>query len=83
MVGATVGAGTLVAMDRRSTGIRASDQAIESKVTKDAANRWPSGVHLNVTSYDGKVLLTGEVPTAGHTRRDRADRDSPRSTCAA
>jgi osmotically-inducible protein OsmY len=64
VVGATVGAGTLVAMDRRSTGIRASDQAIESKVTKDAGNRFPSGVHLNVTSYDGKVLLTGEVPTA-------------------
>ena len=63
VVGATVGAGTLVAMDRRSTGIRASDQAIESKVTKDAGDRWPSGVHLNVTSYDGKVLLTGEVPT--------------------
>ena len=64
VVGATVGAGTLVAMDRRSTGIRAGDQAIESKVTKDAGNRWTSGVHLNVTSYDGKVLLTGEVPTA-------------------
>jgi osmotically-inducible protein OsmY len=64
VIGATAGAGVLVAVDRRSTGIRASDQAIESKVTKDTANRWPSGVHLNVTSYDGKVLLTGEVPTA-------------------
>ena len=63
VIGATVGAGTLVAMDRRSTGIRAGDQVIESKVTKDAADRWTSGVHLNVTSYDGKVLLTGEVPT--------------------
>jgi osmotically-inducible protein OsmY len=63
VVGATVGAGTLVAMDRRSTGIRAGDQAIESKVTTAAGDRWPSGVHLNVTSYDGKVLLTGEVPT--------------------
>ena len=64
VLGATAGAGTLVAMDRRSASVRASDQAIESKVTKDAANRWPSGVHLNVTSFDGKVLLTGEVPTA-------------------
>jgi osmotically-inducible protein OsmY len=63
-IGATVGAGTLVAMDRRSTGIRAGDQAIEAKVTQDAGNRWTSGVHLNVTSYDGRVLLTGEVPTA-------------------
>jgi len=64
VLGATAGAGALVAMDRRSASVSASDQAIESKVTKDAANRWPSGVHLNVTSYDGKVLLTGEVPTA-------------------
>ena len=64
VLGATAGAGALVALDRRSSSIRASDQAIESKVTRDAANRWPSGVHLNVTSYDGKVLLTGEVPTS-------------------
>ncbi len=64
-IGAAAGAGTLVAMDRRSGGIRAGDQAIESNVTKIAAERWNvgTGVHLNVTSYDGKVLLTGEVPT--------------------
>jgi osmotically-inducible protein OsmY len=65
VVGATVGAGTLVAMDRRSASVRASDQAIEQKVGKAAIDRWgtSTGVHLNVTSYDGKVLLTGEVPT--------------------
>jgi osmotically-inducible protein OsmY len=64
-IGAAAGAGTLVAMDRRSGGIRAGDQAIESNVTKVAAERWNvgTGVHINVTSYDGKVLLTGEVPT--------------------
>ena len=63
VIGATVGGGTLVAMDRRSTGIRASDQVIESKVTKAVGDRWDREVHLNVTSYDGNVLLTGEVPT--------------------
>ena len=63
VVGATVGAGTLVAMDRRSAGVRAGDQAIESKVTKAASDRWGISAHINVTSYDGKVLLTGEVPT--------------------
>ena len=64
-IGAAAGAGTLVAMDRRSGGVQAGDQAIETKVTKAAAERWSvgTGVHLNVTSYDGKVLLTGEVPT--------------------
>jgi len=63
VIGATVGAGTLVAMDRRSTGVRAGDQAIESKVTKAASEKWGITAHINVTSYDGKVLLTGEVPT--------------------
>jgi osmotically-inducible protein OsmY len=65
-VGAAVGAGTLVAMDRRSASVVQSDQAIEQKVGKAVSDRWPagSGVHVNVTSYSGKVLLTGEVPTA-------------------
>jgi osmotically-inducible protein OsmY len=65
VVGATVGAGTLVAMDRRSASVVQSDQGIEQKVGKEVSDRWPagSGVHVNVTSYGGKVLLTGEVPT--------------------
>jgi osmotically-inducible protein OsmY len=65
VVGATVGAGTLVAMDRRSASVVQSDQGIEQKVGKAVSDRWPagSGVHVNVTSYGGKVLLTGEVPT--------------------
>jgi len=66
VVGATVGAGTLVAMDRRSSSVVASDQQVEQKIAKAVGDRWATGtgVHLNVTSYDGKVLLTGEVPTA-------------------
>jgi len=66
IVGATVGAGTLVAMDRRSASVVQSDQAIDQKVGKAIADRWAggTGVHVNVTSYGGKVLLTGEVPTA-------------------
>ena len=65
VVGATVGAGTLVAMDRRSASVVQSDQEVEQKVGKAVADRWPagSGIHVNVTSYSGKVLLTGEVPT--------------------
>ena len=65
VVGGAVGAGTLVAMDRRSASVVQSDQAIEQKVGKAVSDRWPagSGVHVNVTSYGGKLLLTGEVPT--------------------
>ena len=66
VVGGAVGAGTLVAMDRRSASVVQSDQDIEQKVGKAVNDRWPpgSGAHVNVTSYGGKVLLTGEVPTA-------------------
>jgi len=75
VVGATVGAGTIVAMDRRSASVVQSDQGIEQKVGKAVADRWPagsSGVHVNVTSYGGKVLLTGEVPT--QTIRDEIEK---------
>jgi osmotically-inducible protein OsmY len=60
-----VGAGTIVAMDRRSASVVQSDQGVEQKIGKAVVDRWPpaSGVHVNVTSYGGKVLLTGEVPT--------------------
>ena len=65
VVGATVGAGTLVATDRRSAGAQVDDEAIELKVAKAVGDRWAAstGVHVNVTSYNGIVLLTGEVPT--------------------
>lgn len=64
VVAAGVGAGTLVAVDRRSAGAQVDDEAIELRVTTAAGSRWGSEVHLNVTSYNGSVLLTGETPTA-------------------
>ncbi len=70
-------------MDRRSASVRAGDQAIEAKVTKAVSDRWGLAAHLNVTSYDGKVLLTGEVPSqAGDATKSSRSR-SPRSTSAA
>jgi len=58
-----VGAGALVAVDRRSTGVQVDDQTIELKIVTTAGSRWGSEVHLNATSYNGLVLLTGEAPT--------------------
>jgi osmotically-inducible protein OsmY len=63
VVAAGIGAGALVAVDRRSTGAQVDDEAIEFKVTTAAGSRWDTRVHLNVTSYNGNVLLTGEAPT--------------------
>jgi osmotically-inducible protein OsmY len=56
-------AGTaLVATDRRSVGAQADDQAIELKVASNLSNRYGDRVHVNVTSYNGNVLLSGEIP---------------------
>lgn len=58
--GAAVGA--LVAVDRRTSGTVVEDEGIEIR----ANNRLRSAVgdrgHVNVTSYNRQVLLTGEVP---------------------
>ncbi len=56
-------AGTaLVATDRRSAGAQLDDTTIEAKVGQFANSRWGDRAHLSVTSYNGVVLLTGEVP---------------------
>jgi osmotically-inducible protein OsmY len=59
-----VGAGAMVAADRRTTGAQVDDEAIEFKVNAAANSSWGTEVHLNVTSYNARVLLTGEAPTA-------------------
>jgi len=53
----------LVAADRRSTGAQVDDSTIEFKVESTAGTRWGNDIHLNVTSYNGSVLLSGEAPT--------------------
>jgi len=53
----------VVANDRRSTGAQLDDSTIEFKVTTATGDRWGGDVHLNVTSYNGNVLLSGEAPT--------------------
>jgi len=64
LVVAGAAAGTaLVATDRRSVGAQADDEAIELKVGNNIGTGYGDRVHVNVTSYNGIVLLTGEVPT--------------------
>ncbi len=63
LVVAGAAAGTaLVATDRRSVGAQADDEAIELKVGNNIGTGYGDRVHVNVTSYNGIVLLTGEVP---------------------
>lgn len=62
----------VAASDRRTLGALVDDESIEVKARK-ALNDQPDfgdDVHVNITSMNGIVLLTGEVETAD--KRDRA-----------
>ena len=63
VVGAAVVGTALVATDRRSVGAQTDDEAIELKIANHIGTGYGDRVHVNVTSYNGIVLLTGEVPT--------------------
>ena len=51
-----------VAADRRTSGIYVEDQNIEFKAEKKMLTNLGENAHVNVTSYNRNVLLTGEVP---------------------
>jgi osmotically-inducible protein OsmY len=58
----------VVATDRRTAGAQVEDEAIELKVASAVRKELGERVHLNVTSFNRKVLLTGEA-------RSQADKD--------
>src|SRR5690348_10433656 len=64
VIGAAVAGTALVVADRRSVGAQADDEAIELKISNNVGSTFGDRVHVSVTSYNGIVLLTGEVPTA-------------------
>jgi osmotically-inducible protein OsmY len=65
IVAAGVGGAAMVATDRRTTGTQVDDETIELKVSNQANTQFGDRIHINVTSYNGVVLLTGEVPDQG------------------
>ncbi len=58
--GAAVGA--LVAVDRRTSGTQLEDETIELRAASRIRDSLGNRTHVNVTSYNRQVLLTGEVP---------------------
>ena len=60
--GAAVG-GTMMATDRRSAGAQVDDQVIETKASNAVSTLLVERAHVNATSYNRMLLLTGEVPT--------------------
>ncbi|MBT9489857.1 MAG: BON domain-containing protein [Rubrivivax sp.] len=65
--GAMVGS-VLVATDRRTTGAQVEDQGIELKAGNLVKELATLG-HVNVTSYNRMLLLTGEVPDESQRSR--------------
>jgi len=63
VIGAAAGGTALVVADRRSVGAQTDDEAIELKIANNVGAGFGDRVHVNVTSYNGIVLLSGEVPT--------------------
>lgn len=67
-------AGASAAVDRRTTGAFVEDESIELKAVRAimADKDLNAQAHLNVTSYNTIVLLTGEAPT--EELRQRAEK---------
>ena len=66
--GAAVG-GAFVATDRRTSGAQLEDEGIELRANNRIGQSMSENAHVNVTSYNRQVLLTGEVPTAADQQK--------------
>lgn len=64
VVAGGVGAGILMAEDRRTSGTYLMDEEIELRAANRIRENHGENTHVNVTSYNRRVLLTGEVPDA-------------------
>lgn len=73
LIAAGAGAGTMMAVDRRSSGAYIDDKEIELRVANHIDKAFPGDyVHVDVMSFNRSVLLTGEVPDA-QTQQKVAD----------
>lgn len=62
VVATGVGAGALMAADRRTTGAYIEDQGIEIKASSQINDKYKNTTHVNVTSFNRHALITGEAP---------------------
>lgn len=69
IVGGAMVGGTLVAVDRRSSGAQLDDEAIELRAANQIRSNLGTRVRVSVTSYNRQVLLTGEVPNLEDKQR--------------
>src|SRR5580698_10150315 len=62
LVAGAAGGGALVATDRRTVGAQTEDREIQVKSIAQINQNLPDSAHVNVTVFNRRVLLTGEVP---------------------
>ena len=62
-VGGVTATATIMA-DRRTPGVQAIDKGIELEANNALNKKFGDNAHINVTSFNQKVLLTGEVKDA-------------------
>ena len=72
LIGAAAGSAYTSFEDRRSAGVQIDDEGIELRVGNRISDRFADKAHVNVTSFNRSVLLTGEVPDA--QSREEAER---------
>ena len=62
VIGAVAAGTAVVATDRRSTGAQLDDKTIQVRVAKELTDALRGNdIHINVNSYERRVLLSGEV----------------------
>ncbi|WP_066128927.1 BON domain-containing protein [Bordetella ansorpii] len=63
VLGGAAATTAVVATDRRTTGIQLEDQNIALKAQNQIGQKLGDAARINATSYEGRVLLTGDVPS--------------------
>ena len=61
--------GGMMATDRRTTGTQVEDEGIELRAVNRIRETLGDRAHVNVTSWNRQVLITGEVPSADDKRK--------------
>ncbi len=64
MAAVAIGAGVLSVEDRRTTGIIVEDEGLKLRADNRISSRFGDKVHVNVSSFNRYLLLTGEAPDA-------------------
>ena len=71
-VGAVAGGASVLA-DRRTAAAQATDIGIQLEAGAQLSNKFGNDAHINVSSFNQQVLLTGEVKTAAMKAQADAD----------